>query len=41
MVEDFSTQFSPLYLSMKYLAIISGHPVYQVFQISTTLLSSQ
>jgi len=25
MVEDFSTQFSPLYLSMKYLAIISRH----------------
>jgi len=28
MVEDFSTQFSPLYLLMKYLAIISGYPVY-------------
>jgi len=28
MVKDFSIQFSPLYLSMKYLAIISRHPVY-------------
>ena len=28
MVEDFSTQFSLLYLPMKYLAIISRHPVY-------------
>jgi len=28
MIEDFSTQFSPLYLSMKYLAIISRHSVY-------------
>jgi len=28
MVQDFSTQFSPLYLPMKYLAIISRHPVY-------------
>jgi len=28
MVEDFSIQFSPLYLFMKYLAIISRHPVY-------------
>jgi len=27
-VEDFSTQFSPFYLSMKYLAIISRYPVY-------------
>jgi len=27
-VEDFSTQFSPLYLPMKYLAIISRHPIY-------------
>ena len=27
MTEDFSTQFSPFYLSMKYLAIISRHPV--------------
>ena len=27
MVEDFSTQFSPLYLPMKHLAIISRHPV--------------
>ena len=28
-VEDFSTQFSPLYLPIKYLAIIiSRHPVY-------------
>jgi len=28
MVEDFSTQFNPLYLPMKYLVIISRHPVY-------------
>ena len=28
MVEDFSTQFSPLYLPMKYLAIISRHLVH-------------
>ena len=28
MVEDFSTQFNSLYLLMKYLAIISRHPVY-------------
>jgi len=28
MIEDFSTQFSSLYLPMKYLAIISKHPVY-------------
>jgi len=28
MIEDFSTQFNPFYLSMKYLAIISRHPVY-------------
>jgi len=28
MVKDFSTQFSPLYLLMKYLAIISRYPVY-------------
>ena len=28
MVQDFSTQFNPLYLLMKYLAIISRHPVY-------------
>ena len=28
MIKDFSTQFSPLYLPMKYLAIISRHPVY-------------
>jgi len=28
MVEDFSIQFSPLYLPMKYLVIISRHPVY-------------
>jgi len=28
MVEDFSTQFSLLYLPMKYLAIISRYPVY-------------
>jgi len=31
MVEDFSTQFSSLYLPMKYLAIISRHPVYILF----------
>jgi len=30
MVEDFSIQFSPLYLLMKYLAIISRHPVYNI-----------
>jgi len=28
MEEDFSIQFSSLYLPMKYLAIILGHPVY-------------
>jgi len=27
MIEDFSTQFSPHYLPMKYLAIIFRHPV--------------
>ena len=27
MLEDFSTQFSLFYLPMKYLAIISRHPV--------------
>ena len=31
MIEDFSTQFSSLYLPMKYLAIISRHPVYILF----------
>ena len=30
-VEDFSTQFSPFYLSMKYLAIISRRPVYLTY----------
>ena len=29
MVEDFSIQFSSFYLPMKYLAIISRHPVYK------------
>jgi len=28
MIENFSTQFSPLYLPIKYLAIISKHPVH-------------
>jgi len=28
MIEDFLIQFSSLYLPMKYLAIISRHPVY-------------
>jgi len=28
-IEDFSTQFRPLYLPMKYLTIISRHPVYR------------
>jgi len=28
MVEDFSTQFSSLYLPMKYLVIISKHSIY-------------
>ena len=28
MIEDFSIQFSPFYLFMKYLAIISRHPIY-------------
>jgi len=28
MVENFSIQFSPLYMPMKYLAIISRHPVW-------------
>jgi len=27
-IEDFLTQFSPLYLPMKYLAIFSRHPIY-------------
>jgi len=30
MIEDFSTQFNPLYLLMKYLAIIFRHPVYKI-----------
>jgi len=33
MVEDFTRQFSPLYLSMKYLAIISRHPVYKKIKL--------
>ena len=30
MVEDFSTQFHPLYRLMKYCTTILGHPVYRV-----------
>ncbi|KYM83718.1 hypothetical protein ALC53_05832 [Atta colombica] len=29
MIEDFSIQFSPLYLLMKYLAIISIYPIHK------------
>ncbi|EGI67575.1 hypothetical protein G5I_03835 [Acromyrmex echinatior] len=37
MVEDFSTQISPLYLPMKYLTIISRHPVYYSSRHDATL----
>jgi len=37
-VEDFSTQFSLLYLSMKYLAIIFRHPVYVQYILGCLIL---
>jgi len=40
MVKDFSTQFSPLFLFMKYLAIISRHPVYLHLNLIDSILST-
>jgi len=37
MIEDFSTQFNQLYLLMKYLAIISRHPVYVYIYLAESI----